>query len=102
MYTLLVTGDAAERDNGDFRMDTSRFLEFTDGAIVAQLKPISPAAIERLRTWPCLLMEEGRSDEKVRLGRITGASLNKREIILTFEPLLLLAPAPLTNDDIWK
>ncbi len=102
MYTLLVTGAAAEQDHGIFRMDTSRFLEFTDEAIVAQLRPISSEAVERLRTWPCILMEEGRSDERVRLGRITDASEGKREISLTFEPLWLRAPLPLTNDDIWK
>lgn len=102
MYTLIVTGAAAERDHGVFRMDTTRFLEFTDEAIVAQLTPILTEGVERLRTWPCILMDEGRSDERVRLGRITGVSLGNREISLAFEPTSLGAPLPLTNDDIWK
>lgn len=102
MYTLLVSGSAAEQDHGVFRMDTGRFLEFTDEALVAKLKPVSAEAVDLLRMWPCVLMEEGRADEKVRIGRITEASQSRREISLTFEPLWLRTPLPITNDDIWK
>lgn len=89
MYTLLVSGSAAEQDHGVFRMDTGRFLEFTDEALVAKLKPVSAEAVDLLRMWPCVLMEEGRADEKARIGRITEASQGRREISLTFEPLWL-------------
>lgn len=102
MYTLLVTGAAGEQDHGVFRMDVGRFLEYTDEAIVAELSSISAEAVERLRTWPCVLMEEGRADETVRIGRIIDASRNRREVSLTFEPLWLRTPLPLTNDVIWK
>jgi len=102
MYTLFVTGAAAEQDHGIFRMDLARFLEFTDDALADKLKPISVDSADLLRKWPCLLMDEGRADEKARIGRITAASQNMREVSLTFEPLWLRNALPITNDDIWR
>jgi hypothetical protein len=87
VYTLLVTGGAAEQDRGVFPMDASRFLEFTDEAIVAELKSLSAEAVALLQAWPCILMDEGRGGEKVRVGRTTHASRVGRNIKLTFEPL---------------
>lgn len=102
MYTLLVTGAAAEQDHGMFRMDVGRFLEFTDDELIAKLKPITAEAVDLLRRWPCVLMEEGLADEKVRIGRLTDASQSKRDVSLTFEPLWLKTPLPITNNDIWR
>ena len=102
MYVLFVTQAAAEQDQGIFRMDLARFLEFTDDELAAELKPISVDAADLLRQWPCLLMGEGRADEKARIGRITAASQNQREVRLTFEPLWLRTALPITNDDIWR
>lgn len=102
MYTLLVTGAAAEQDHGDFRMPLGRFLEFTDDGLIAKLKPITASAVDHLRMWPCVLMEEGVADEKVRIGQLTDASQNSREVCLTFAPLWLKAPSPITNNDVWR
>jgi predicted nucleotide-binding protein len=100
MYTLLVTGAASEQDSGTFEMEASRFLEWTDETIAAQLRPLSVEAAACLESWPCVLMDEGRSDQVVRIGRVTGASMARREVRVTFEPLSL--PVPLTNADLWK
>lgn len=100
MYTLLVTGAASDRDSGTFQMEAGRFLEWTDETIAAQLKPFSIEAAACLESWPCVLMDEGRSDQVVRIGRVTRASMARREVGLTFEPLALRVL--LTNDDLWK
>jgi hypothetical protein len=102
MYTLLVTGTASEQDRGVFPMEASRFLEFTDELIAKRLEPLTAEAIELLREWPCLLMDEGRADEKVRVGRITDASRSGRNIRMTFEPLALEGAVPLANGEVWK
>jgi predicted nucleotide-binding protein len=100
MYTLLVTGAASDHQSGTFRMEFGRFLEWTDDAIATQLRPFSVEAVACLESWPCVLMDEGRSDQVVRIGRLTRASMVRREVSLTFEPLEL--PVSLTNDDLWK
>lgn len=100
MYTLLVTGAASDQDSGTFGMESGRFLEWTDETIAAQLRPLSVEAAACLESWPCVLMEEGRSDQVVRIGRVTRASMVRREVSLTFEPLALRVS--LTNDDLWK
>jgi predicted nucleotide-binding protein len=81
-------------------MEAGRFLEWTDEGIAVQLKPFSVEAAACLESWPCVLMEEGRSDQVVRVGRVTRASMARREVRFTFEPLEL--PVSLTNDDLWK
>jgi predicted nucleotide-binding protein len=100
MYTLLVTGAASEHGSGTFEMESGRFLEWTDETIAAQLRPLSIEAAGCLESWPCVLMDEGRSDQVVRIGRLTHASMARREVNLTFEPLALRVP--LTNADLWK
>ena len=102
MYTLLVTGTASEQGRGVFPMDAGRFLEFTDELIVKKLAPLAAEATELLREWPCILMDEGRADEKVRVGRITHVSQSGRNIRITFEPLSLKAAVPLTNGEVWR
>jgi predicted nucleotide-binding protein len=102
MYTLLVTGTASEQGRGVFPIEGSRFLEFTDELIVNKLGPLTAEAIQLLREWPCILMDEGRADERVRVGRITHASRSGRNVELTFEPLALKAVVPLTNGEVWR
>jgi predicted nucleotide-binding protein len=100
MYTLLVTGAASDRDSGTFQMEAGRFLEWTDDALAAQLKPFSVEAAACLESWPCILIDEGRADQVVRIGRVTRAFMARREVKLTFEPLAL--PVSLTNGDLLK
>lgn len=102
MYTLIVTGAASERGRGVFAMETGRFLECTDELIVKKLEHLTAEATELLREWPCILMDEGRADEKVRVGRITDVSRSGRNTRITCEPIAPKAAAPLTNGEVWK
>ena len=74
MYTLLVTHLAAEQASGTFGLDRERYLEYTSDRISLPLGGLSQEAIECLCAWPCLLMEEGRAEEVVRLVRISKVS----------------------------
>lgn len=98
MYTLLVTGAAGDQASGTFRMEAGRFLEWTDDAIAAQLRPLSLEAAACVESWPCVLMDEGHTDQQVRIGRVTRARRTNREVSLAFEPFELRVV--LTNGDL--
>lgn len=100
MYTLLVSGAATEQDSGQFTMPRSRFLEYTDDAIGAELRSLSVEAIKCLKSWPCVLMEEGLADQVAHAGRITEVSATPREVSINFEPIH--TSFVVTNDALWR
>ena len=100
MYSLVVSHQFDDWDGDAFRFDKSRFLEYTSDAIEVQLRPLSIEAIECLKSWPCVLMEEGRADEVVRIARITELRDLGRELRLTVN--LCPSEAPILNDHIWR
>lgn len=103
MYSLLVSHQFKDWDGGAFRFDKGRFLEFTSEAIREQLRTLSIEAIECLLSWPCVLMEEGRAEEVVRIARILDLSDLRdlgREIRLTVR--LYPSKSPILNDDVWR
>lgn len=103
MYSLLVSHQFTDWDGGAFRFDKGRFLEFTSEAIQEQLRTLSIEAIECLISWPCVLMEEGRAEEVVRIARILDLSDLRdlgREIRLTVR--LYPSKSPILNDDVWR
>lgn len=100
MYSLLVSNLIEENLGSAIEIDHVRFLEYTSDSIRDQLKNLSAEAIECLKAWPCLLMQEGRSKEIVHLVQIKTIQLDGREIKLTFSPVP--GQAPLVNDDLWK
>lgn len=103
MYSLLVSHQFKDWDGGAFRFDKGRFLEFTSEAIREQLLTLSIEAIECLISWPCVLMEEGRAEEVVRIARILDLSDLRdlgREIRVTVT--LYPSKSPILNDDVWR
>lgn len=100
MYSLIVSGQFEEWEGRVFRFDKSRFLEYTSDVIKAQLRPLSIEAIECLKSWPCVLIQEGRTEEIVRIVRITEISDLGREIRVTVN--LCPSDAPILNDDLWR
>ena len=80
MYSLLVSHQFQDWDGGAFRFDKSRFLEYTSEPIEVHLRPLSIEAIECLKSWPCVLMDEGRAEELVRIARISELRDLGREI----------------------
>lgn len=100
MYSLLVSHQFQDWDGGAFRIDKSRFLEYTSEPIEEQLRPLSIEAIECLKSWPCVLMDEGRAEELVRIARISELRDHGREIRLTVN--LCPSKAPILNDHLWR
>lgn len=100
MYSLVVSHQFNEWHGGAFRFDKSRFLEYTSDAIEVRLRPLSIEAIECLKSWPCVLMEEGRAEEVVRIARITELRDLGRELRLTVN--LCPSDAPILNDHLWR
>jgi len=100
MYTLLVTHLAAEQASGTFALERERYLEYTSERISQPLAGLSQEAIECLCAWPCLLMEEGRAEEVVRLVQITEIAVVDSKVRITVEPV---ADGPeMTNNALFK
>ena len=100
MYSLLVSGQFEELEGRAFRFDKSRFLEYTSDVIKEQLRPLSIEAIECLKSWPCVLIQEGRAEEIVRIARITEISDLGRELRVMVN--LCPSDAPILNDHLWR
>lgn len=100
MYNLLVSHQFKDWDGGTFRFDKGRFLEFTSEAIREQLRTLSIEAIACLESWPCVLMEEGRAEELVRIARISDLRDLGNDIDLTVK--LYPSEAPILNGDVWR
>ena len=100
MYSLLVSHQFQDWDGGDFRFDKSRFLEFTSNPIKDQLRSLSIEAIECIKSWPCVLIDEGRAEELVRIARISGVHGLGNEIRVTVD--LCTSKSPILNDNLWR
>lgn len=100
MYSLLVSHQLHDWNGGVFRFDKDRFLEYTSRSIKDQLKPLSIEATQCLESWPCVLMEEGRAEEVVRIARIAMLEDMGRELRLTID--LRPSRMPILNSHLWR
>lgn len=100
MYNIIVSGLLEDNFKSAIEIDRSRFLEYTSSSIKNQLENLSTEAIDCLKSWPCLLMQEGRGDEVVHVAQITNFDVDARKISLVFS--LVDQKIPLVNDAIWK
>src|SRR6266446_5939199 len=100
MYSLLVTNQAEDPSEGVFGIDRSRFLEYTAESITLQLRGLPAEAREAIKSWPCILMPEGRGDEQAYLVRINDLSVNRTEVTVTVGPVQ--GARVMTNDALWK
>lgn len=99
VYSLLVSHQFQDWDEGTVRFDRSRFLEYTSESIGQQLQLLSVEAIDCIKSWPCVLMNEGRGEGLVRIARILDLNPG-RDIQVKFS--LCPSTAPILNDDIWR
>ena len=100
MYSLIVSGSVQDDFNPAIEIDKGRFLEYTGSSIEAQLENLSIEAIDCLKSWPCLVMQEGRGEEVVHLAQITTVDVGAQKISLVFSPVAQVKV--LVNDAIWK
>jgi predicted nucleotide-binding protein len=100
MYSLLVSYEASEKNEGTFTIQKDRFLEYTGDLISGQLKSLSTEAKESIRSWPCILMQEGRGQESAHLVQIGCLDVAGKDIKATISPLC--GTAPIFNDALWR
>lgn len=100
MYSLLVSHQFHDWDGGAFRFDKGRFLEYTSELIGNQMRSLSKEAIECIKSWPCVLMEEGRAEEHARIARISELRDDGREVRVTVT--LCPSKVPILNDHLWR
>lgn len=87
MFNLLVTYDATAFRKREVRLQTSRFLESTDSVIRDQLSTLSDDAAAALQTWPTILMEEGRSDERAAICKIEHIAISGNDVLVELEEI---------------
>ena len=100
MYNLFVSYQVEERTEGVFNMEKSRFLEYTDDTISALYRPLSIEAIECIKSWPCILMQEGRGQESVYIAQILNIEVSDTEINL--QAISFPVRHEIINDSLWK
>lgn len=98
MYNLIVSNTFAVGETLSFSLERGRFLEATDDFIQSQLKSLSKQAIEHIKSWPCIVMNEGRADEKAILAKIEVLTATPREVVVRVSPI----SDPVINEVLWK
>lgn len=100
MYNLLVSHQFADRTEGTFEFSRSRFLEHTTPSIAVQLGALSVEGIDCIKSWPCILMQEGRGQEEAYVGHIT--AVEDAGADLKVKVARLQSESPILNDSLWK
>lgn len=100
MYNLLVSNLVSESGEGPLEISISRFLEYTIETIQVQLRSLSNEAIAAMKSWPCLVMQEGRGEEVAFVAKIVSLTAGPTELAVGLSKLQ--TKLPILNADIWK
>jgi len=100
VYNLIVSHKFADGADGTYAFSKERFLESTNNSIAAQLRSLSVEAVECLRSWPCIFMEEGRGEERAFIGRLAAIQNGDSDLSLTI--VVCSHQTTILNDDIWR
>lgn len=100
MYNLLVSNLLSEPSDGPLEISESRFLEYTNETITMQLKSLSKEAIAAMKSWPCLVMREGRGEEVAFVTEIVSLKAGSTELVVGLSKLQ--TQLPILNADIWR
>lgn len=100
MYSLLVSSQIEDQAKSTIDISRSRFLEYTNDVISNQLVSLSNEAIDCMKSWPCILTQEGHGQEVAHVVKIATIQIDVRDIKLIFHPLS--GNKVLLNDDIWR
>lgn len=100
MYSLLISPLVEDKLNPAIEISKSRFLEYTSDAISNQLESLSVEAVDCMKSWPCILMREGRGQEVAHVVQITSTQIDSDDIRLIVRPIV--SCNGLTNDALWK
>src|SRR5688572_13878 len=101
MYNLIVSSVLPDLSEGDpVEVSRSRFLEHTNDSIKIQLRTLSIEAIAAIRSWPALVMAEGKGVERAYIATINDLRLDRSEISVRIRRFR--TSRPILNDHIWK
>lgn len=100
MYSLLISPLVEDKLNPAIEISKSRFLEYTSDAISNQLESLSVEAVDCMKSWPCILMREGRGQEVAHVVQITSTQIDSDDIKLIVRPIV--GCNGLANDALWK
>jgi hypothetical protein len=100
VYTLLVSGEVEDKHHGIFTVGAGRFLEYTNEALSTQLESLSIEAVDCIKSWPCILMQEGDEDERANLAQVLGIERAGIDIRLNVAPVQV--QPPIYNNTIWQ
>jgi hypothetical protein len=84
MYNLLVTAEDAAWDKPNYVYDLTRYLEYTDDKLRAQLKQLDESARNVLMKLPALFAYETPVGAPACVGRITAIHKNARDVRVSF------------------
>lgn len=103
MYSLLVSHLVEDKANPAIEISKSRFLEYTSDAISNQLESLSIEVIDCIKSWPCILIQEGRGQEVAHVVQINAFQIDERDIKLVVTPIAgSKRKNILVNDALWK
>jgi predicted nucleotide-binding protein len=100
MYSLLVSHLVEDTPPTALEMGRGRFLEYTSETISKQLESLSVEAIDCIKSWPCVLMQEGRGQEVVHIVQIADLQIDASNIKLLVTPIA--GTRVILNDALWK
>lgn len=100
MYNLIVSGFVEDIFNSRFDIEQNRFLEYTSAKKRSQLMNLSTEAIECLKSWPCILMQEGRAETVVHVAQIITINNDRSYISLTLSSVS--SSSVIVNADLWR
>ena len=100
MYNLVVSNLVTDHLSEPVTIDRTRFLEYTGDFIAQQLGTLSNEAMTALKSWPCLVMQEGRGEERAYVARLEDVAARRKDIILSLTPLR--HDNIIRNADVWK
>lgn len=100
MYSLLISNLIEDKPTPAIEISKSRFLEYTSDAISNQLESLSVEAIDCIKSWPCILMQEGRGQEVAHIVQITALQVDVEDIKLIVTPIA--GTRTLVNDALWR
>jgi hypothetical protein len=78
LYNLIVTADSEAWQGQRHTVDLSRFGEYTVESLKARYRPLDPAAITELATFPTLFAFEQPHGLPARVGRVTNIARSSR------------------------
>jgi len=100
VYNLVVSNLITDYLSEPITIDRTRFLEYTGDFIARQLGTLSNEGITALKSWPCLVMQEGRGEERAYVARLADVAARRKDIILSLTPLR--HDNIIRNADVWK